>query len=632
MDFVYGPSQQHCDLASQFPIPDLSVGANDCTDEAAFFAFESIERTLQAEPHPIVTDTLEPLYRQVQAPHRDLQHKHVEASAGAPAPTSGAKKKRSSIACRACHDKRVRCDAVVRGLPCSNCEDRAIECVFRNSKRSWGRRRFEGRNENRFRESIASYPQVMLQLNQPESDRPVNRPQNEPPSSELSSKEIAPMNDISHSPAEEGGRMVHMGESSLFSWLNDDQTNRTSLHRPIDEAQLSNSDSLSPEFPYDGDSLLSADLEQSLLDSFCQNFLLFYPIMHKNHLMNFWKSGTISPLLRQSVLFIGATHMDENTLLDAGFLHRRQAVETFYLNARRAYDNDIEGDRVCIVQSMFMLQFHFGPTPTHKDCFWWASAAVNLAQLVGMHRSTRGSILTPENQRLWKKIWWHLFIRDRQYALSMGKPLMIDERDCNVEPLTVDDFVDGESLETAHFTVSLMQIARLATDVIRYKFSPAPSNHCYEVYHQMILLLHRPTLSEAKRSQDCRDFSTQSAFYAADKICDLARDILQFFEVREFAIYAETIIMSAMVFHSVERPPTQREEVDRARKRNEIYVSVLSEFDKIFFAIPKYKFYFGERIKLWVKFSHDKENEHQSTFIQRCGDVDISEQILSDQS
>lgn len=137
MDFVYGPSQQHCDLASQFPIPDLSVGANDCTDEAAFFAFESIERTLQAEPHPIVTDTLEPLYRQVQAPDRDLQHKHVEASAGAPAPTSGAKKKRSSIACRACHDKRVRCDAVVRGLPCSNCEDRAIECVFRNSKRSW---------------------------------------------------------------------------------------------------------------------------------------------------------------------------------------------------------------------------------------------------------------------------------------------------------------------------------------------------------------------------------------------------------------------------------------------------------------------------------------------------------------
>lgn len=90
--------------------------------------------------------------------------------------------------------------------------------------------------------------------------------------------------------------------------------------------------------------------------------------------------------------------------------------------------------------------------------------------------------------------------------------------------------------------------------------------------------------------------------------------------------------MSAMVFHSVERPPTQREEVDRARKRNEIYVSVLSEFDKIFFAIPKYKFYFGERIKLWGKFSHGKENEHQSTFIQRCGDVDISDQILSDQS
>lgn len=69
-------------------------------------------------------------------------------------------------------------------------------------------------------------------------------------------------------------------------------------------------------------------------------------------------------------------------------------------------------------------------------------------------------------------------IRDRQYALSMGKPLMIDERDCNVEPLTVDDFVDGESLETAHFTVSLMQIARLGTiRSLPIFFVSEPSDH-----------------------------------------------------------------------------------------------------------------------------------------------------------
>jgi hypothetical protein len=46
------------------------------------------------------------------------------------------KRKRSSIACKACHDKRVRCDAAAQGLPCSNCRFRNAECVFIDSKRN----------------------------------------------------------------------------------------------------------------------------------------------------------------------------------------------------------------------------------------------------------------------------------------------------------------------------------------------------------------------------------------------------------------------------------------------------------------------------------------------------------------
>lgn len=44
----------------------------------------------------------------------------------------------------------------------------------------------------------------------------------------------------------------------------------------------------------------------------------------------------------------------------------------------------------------------------------------------------------------------------------MGKPMMIDERDCDVDDLTLDDFVDGEMLESAHFIVSMMQLAKIS--------------------------------------------------------------------------------------------------------------------------------------------------------------------------
>lgn len=58
------------------------------------------------------------------------------------------------------------------------------------------------------------------------------------------------------------------------------------------------------------------------------------------------------------------------------------------------------------------------------------------------------------------------------------------------------------------------------------------------VYHWQMLLLHRPTIEDARHSPDQRDFSTQLAFYSADKISDLAGDILERFNVNQFPIYA----------------------------------------------------------------------------------------------
>jgi hypothetical protein len=35
--------------------------------------------------------------------------------------TSGTKRKRSAIACTVCHDRKVRCNVAISGVPCSNC-------------------------------------------------------------------------------------------------------------------------------------------------------------------------------------------------------------------------------------------------------------------------------------------------------------------------------------------------------------------------------------------------------------------------------------------------------------------------------------------------------------------------------
>ncbi len=171
---------------------------------------------------------------------------------------------------------------------------------------------------------------------------------------------------------------------------------------------------------------------------------------------------------------------------------------------------------------------------------------------------------------------WVFQIRDRQLASGMGKPMMIDERYCDVGDLTLDDFVDGEPPETSYFIIELVKFAKLVTEVVHCRFTPThtpasiernkvrvhlalqkwhaslhPSTQ-YEshpegrnrfalilslVYHHQTLLLHRPSLDNAKLSPDQRDFSTQLAFYSAERINDLAGDILNHFKVNEFPAY-----------------------------------------------------------------------------------------------
>ena len=381
----------------------------------------------------------------------------------------------------------------------SVCLESALECIARTrltAAINRGRHgRFEERHEDGARIQARPYPPATMLPEQADNNSIPQEGSTEYGLEYLgfdwSGRELVPCEEPSSRRQimiGDGGRMVCVGEPSLFFWLDSDQTDSKRVHRTIDEAPLRHCDPT--QLPFSGgEVLVFTEPEQDLLDSFCQNFLPIYPIVNKNDLLESWKSGTISPLLKQSVLFIGALHCKARVLTNAGFSCKQDAMELYHRKARQHYDNDSDLDRVRIIQSMFMLQFRFGTAAGHKDCFWWASAAVNLAQMVGMHRCTKNTTMKPEDQRLWKKIWWLLYvtlsplslevfaanfqqIRDRQLASGMGKPMMIDDRDCDVEELTVDDFVDGEPSETSNFIVSMARLAKIS---MQEPQAPSPS-------------------------------------------------------------------------------------------------------------------------------------------------------------
>src|SRR3954465_7765322 len=74
-----------------------------------------------------------------------------------------------------------------------------------------------------------------------------------------------------------------------------------------------------------------------------------------------------------------------------------------------------------------------------------------VAQGSGMHRSVEMSQLSKPDKRLWKRIWWTLFTRDRSVAVALGRPININTDDSDVEMLTEEDFSEDEGDNPAEF-------------------------------------------------------------------------------------------------------------------------------------------------------------------------------------
>jgi Fungal specific transcription factor domain len=75
-----------------------------------------------------------------------------------------------------------------------------------------------------------------------------------------------------------------------------------------------------------------------------------------------------------------------------------------------------------------------------KDTWHWMGVAISLSHTIGLHRNPGKSKMDHKRQRLWKRIWWSCFMRDRLVALGMRRPTRIKSEDYDVPMLTLDDF------------------------------------------------------------------------------------------------------------------------------------------------------------------------------------------------
>jgi hypothetical protein len=193
-------------------------------------------------------------------------------------------------------------------------------------------------------------------------------------------------------------------------------------------------------------------LLERLLEAYFTRFHVFCPIVDRVPFLETVREGTVSITLLRSILFVASIHCAPETFHLMGYSTRMDAEDGLFSKACASFDADHTSDRTTMVLSSYLLHYWFGKPTHYRDSLWWLAMSIRSAQCMGYHRSTKDSRMAASDRSRWKRIWWCLYIRDRQLCLSTGTPMVINDLDHDVEELTMDDFPD-ESLDTARYII-----------------------------------------------------------------------------------------------------------------------------------------------------------------------------------
>ncbi|KAI9934413.1 hypothetical protein MW887_000027 [Aspergillus wentii] len=186
------------------------------------------------------------------------------------------------------------------------------------------------------------------------------------------------------------------------------------------------------------------ELRNELLKSYIHYVHTYMPLLDlEDFLQTIVKNDGIhrmSLLLFQAVMFAGTAFIDLKHLHAAGYQSRKVARKVFFQRARLLYDFDYEVDRISLVQSLLLMTYWYETPDDQKDTWHWMGVSLSLAHTIGLHRDPGNSRMDVRRQRMWKRIWWSTYTRDRLIALGMRRPMRVKDDDCDVPMLCLDDF------------------------------------------------------------------------------------------------------------------------------------------------------------------------------------------------
>ncbi|EXJ80738.1 hypothetical protein A1O3_07022 [Capronia epimyces CBS 606.96] len=394
-----------------------------------------------------------------------MQNQLKRKPSAAGLPTGGRTvKRRASKACHCCRSRKVRCDVVESGLPCTNCRLDEVECVVTEGKR---RRKSYVDGEMLHRSSRnSSVKEEKNDLPQFPSFDDIDGLNEFNPAISLDLSQTRALEyELDH-------HKPHMLYQTQGHRLTPEERSRR-LSSMSSRAFPTPGMSCAPPKPIGPEVILpqyiqpvplkiaaedfeylhkkgafiipDAGFRNELLRCYVQYVHPYLPLIDLQDFLGAIEkdqpTDTVSLLLFQAVMFAGTAYVDMRYLIGQGYATRKAARKAFFQRIKLLYDFDYELDRVTVVQAVLIMTYWYENPDDPKDVWHWLGVAISVARTIGLNCDTSNApLMSLQQRRLWKRIWWSLYMRDRLTAIGMRRPMRINNGDFDVTMLELSDF------------------------------------------------------------------------------------------------------------------------------------------------------------------------------------------------